>query len=348
MVARPGMDRGVAVWSTPEWRESVVAWLDERLAANGIRRTGVVEQTRVQPWGTVLMAPTTAGPVWFKAGGNDTRYESALYRILVDAAPRFVLHPIAVDTDRSWLLLRDAGPPVVPKGASVDTLVDILTRALPDYAALQRALVPRVEEMLTIGVRDMRLASLPDVFEEMLVATRTFVDRHGTKEDLQLWERTAALRPAVIDGCDQLARSAILVSLDHSDLHTENIRFGPSESDPFRFYDWGDSGVAHPFTSMLVCLGVLVDYYGLALDDPRLLAARDAYLESFTDLAPLPELIEELELVCWLARIARALTWERVAAAQPDRDGVPGGFARDPFRVLSSMLIGSYLGMGGI
>ncbi len=340
--------RGVAVWSTAVWRSGATGWLDERLTRAGIHRTGAVEQTRIQPWGTVQTAPTTAGPVWFKAGSDDTHYEAGLYRVLVQAAPRFVLHPIAVDTDRGWLLLRDAGPPVVPKGASIDTLLDVLTRALPEYAALQRALVPHVGEMLAVGTRDMRPAALPAVFDEMLRATRAFVDRHGAAADQALWERTAALRPAVIDGCERLARSVIPSSLDHNDLHTENIRSGLPGGGAFRFYDWGDSGVAHPFTSMLVCLGVLVDYYGLAPDDPRLLAARDAYLAPFTDLAPLSELIGELELACWLARIARALTWERVAAAQPEPDGVPGEFAGDPFRVLSSMSTGSYLGMRGI
>ena len=340
--------RGVAVWATDAWRTGATDWLDERLGTAGIDRIGAVEQTRNMPWGTVLTAPTTAGPVWFKAGGDDTRYEARLYRILVDAAPRFVLHPIAVDADRGWLLLPDAGPPVVPRGASVETLVDILTRALPDYATLQRSLLPHAEEMLAIGVRDMRPAALPDVFDEMLLATRTFVDRHGTEKDRQLWDRTAALRPAVVDGCDRLAGSPIPISLDHHDLHTENIRFGEAANGAFRFYDWGDSGIAHPFTSMLVCLGVLVDYYHLAPEDPRLLAARDAYLEPFNDLAPRPELVEELELACRLARIARALTWEYVAAAQPDLGGAAGKYARDPFRVLSSMVSGSYLGMGGI
>ncbi len=323
-------------------------WLDERLVTAGAQRTGPVEQNRIQPWGTILTAPTTSGPIWFKASGDATLYEAGLYGVLVEAAPQFVLHPIAVDIERGWLLLHDAGPPVVAKGASVNTVVDVLCRALPDYAALQRSMANHVEAMLTIGVRDTRLAALPSIFEEMLAVTGVFVDRHGTAEDQQLWTRTAALRPAVLRGCERLAASPIPVSLDHNDLHTENIRGGAAVSNAFRFYDWGDSGVAHSFTSMLVCLGVLVDYYGLALDDPRLLAARDAYLTSFTDLAPLPDLVDELELACWLARIARALTWWRVAVTQPDQDGVPGEFARDPFRVLSSMVTGSYLGMSGI
>ncbi len=340
--------RGVAVWSTAEWRDAATAWLDSGLATAGRERTGPVEQTRIFPWGTVLTAPTADGPVWCKAGGEATLYEAGLYPILVDAAPRFVLHPLAVDADRGWLLLPDAGQPVLPTGASVEVLLDVLSTALPDYAALQRSMMSHVDAMLAAGVRDMRPAALPDVFDRMLTATRTYVDRHGTDEDRQRWERTAALRPAVVDGSARLAASRVPVSLDHNDLHTANIRAGETSADAYRFYDWGDSGVAHPFASMLVCLGVLVDYYGIATDDPRLVAVRDAYLQPFTDLAPLPDLVRDLELACRMGRIGRALTWQLVAMTDPGGPDGPGEFVRDPFRVLSSLLEPSWLGTDGV
>ena len=347
VVMTPG-DRGVAVWATAAWREAATAWIDERLAAAGSARTGPVEQPRLRSWGTILTVPTASGPVWFKACGRDTSYEVDLYPLLVERTPASVLHPIARDAERGWLLLPDAGPPVLPKGASVDVLLDILRRALPRYAALQRDLAGSVNQMIELGVRDMRPAALPAVFDEVLAATRGFVDRHGTSSDRAAWDRVATLRLRVMEDCARLAVSPVPVSLDHNDLHTGNIGAGEPGSGTFRFYDWGDSGVAHPFTSMLVCLGVLVDYYHVATDDPRLVAVRDAYLEPFTDLAPLPDLVAHLELACRLGRIGRALTWQRVAAALPDIDDSPGEFARDPFRVLSSLLNPSWLGMAGI
>lgn len=340
--------RGVTVWSTAAWRDAATAWLDSGLATVDRERTGPVEQTRIFPWSTILTAPTAEGPVWFKAGGDATRYEAGLYQLLVEVAPRFVLHPLAIDSDRGWLLLPDAGAPVLPKGAPVDALLDVLSRALPDYAALQRSMMSQVDAMLAASVRDMRPTALPQVFDEMLAATGTYVDRYGTEEDRRLWERTAALRPAVVDGCARLAASAVPVSLDHNDLHTANIRAGGTSADAYRFYDWGDSGVAHPFASMVVCLGVLVDYYDIAIDDPRLLAVRDAYLGPFTDLAPLPDLVRDLELACRVGRIGRALTWQLVAMSDPGGPDGPGEFARDPFRVLSSLLKPAWLGMDGI
>ncbi|MGH3776340.1 MAG: hypothetical protein ACRDRR_11515 [Pseudonocardiaceae bacterium] len=54
-------ESGVAVWSSPPWRELAESWLDERLATIGIERTGAVAQPHLRPWATVLTAPTRYG-----------------------------------------------------------------------------------------------------------------------------------------------------------------------------------------------------------------------------------------------------------------------------------------------
>lgn len=58
---RDGVPYGVAVWSSPEWRATAVAWLDERLAAAGLERRAEVEQPHVRPWATVLRVPADGG-----------------------------------------------------------------------------------------------------------------------------------------------------------------------------------------------------------------------------------------------------------------------------------------------
>ena len=62
-------EHGRVGWRSDAWRDEATRWLDARLAEAGIARIGAVEQPRVRPWGTVLRAPTTAGPVWLKACG---------------------------------------------------------------------------------------------------------------------------------------------------------------------------------------------------------------------------------------------------------------------------------------
>jgi hypothetical protein len=293
----------VGLWASDAWRAEAVGWLDERLAEAGIARTGEVAQTHLRPWATVLRAPTTRGAVWLKAAGRDTAFEAGLYELLHRVAPDRVLTPLAVDTSRAWILLPDGGPSLGEclKG---DPLMAALEQVLPEYGALQRELAPHADEMLALGVPDMRPARMPARFDEALDAAWGYAgeaDREGLA-------RVAALRETVDRWCEELAAAPGAPSLDHNDLHPWNILPGDRHA---QFYDWGDSVVAHPFASMLVALGVTRSL----VDEPDVTRLRDGYLEGFTDLAPRPALERTLQLACRVAKIARALTWHRAIGA---------------------------------
>jgi hypothetical protein len=281
---------GKTVWSSAEWRARAVAWADEWLV-----RTGEVEQPRVRPWATVLRIPTADGPVWLKATGPEVAFEVPLYELLVRVAPARVLAPIVTDPARGWLLLPDGGESLGDRGADI-------APALPVYARLQLDLAPHVEELLALGVADMRPAAMPARFEEALAAI-------GGDD------RLSALRPAVAEWCERLAASPVPASIDHNDLHGHNILAGE------RFYDWGDAVVAHPFATMLALEWVEGDRRRL----------RDAYLEPFEAFGTHAELVETLELACRVARIARALVWQRAIRADPGNEqwrAAPGEWLR--------------------
>jgi hypothetical protein len=326
---------GVAAWSSQAWREQALSWLDEQLAGAGIERTGDVEQPSLRPWATVLKVPTARGPVWMKAAGPGTAFEAALYELLARAAPERVLTPIATDVARGWMLLPDGGPSVGDR-LDGDALIDAMAAAMVEYGRLQRDLFPHVDDMLAIGVADMRPQAMPGRFEEALacVAAVTADERGGA-----LLREVEAMRETFAGWCERLAGSPIPPSLDHNDLHHHNVLLD------MRFYDWGDSVVAHPFAAMLVPLGMLQSRLGARLDDPRLLLARDAYLDVFADLGSREELAATLELACHVAKAARALTWERaLSAAREQGEEVAGEWASAPAEMLAMLLDESYLG----
>ena len=335
-------DTGVAVWSSASWRETAVSWLDEQLAGAGIKRTGDVEQPHLRPWATVLRAPTNHGPVWLKAAGPNTAFEAGLYELLQRVVPGHVLTPIAVDTSRGWILLPDGGPPLAERLNGSD-LVEALVIALPQYGQLQRDLAPHSEELLALGVTDMRASTLPRRFDEACEAVAADVDQNGGPADQSTLERVAALRADVGSWCDQLVRAPGGASLDHNDLHPWNILMNEPDGQA-RFYDWGDSVVAHPFASMLVGLGYMQGHeLKVSAGDPQILRLRDSYLDVFSDLAPHSELVASLELACRVGKIARALTWHRAVSAF-GRDNVDEEWARAPFETLAALLDESYLG----
>ena len=176
--------------------------------------------------------------MWLKATGPEVAFEVGLYELLVRVAPERVLTPLATDAARGWLLLPDGGPTLADRG------IDIAA-ALPVYARLQLDLAPHVEELLALGVADMRPAAMPARFDEALAAI-------GGDD------RLAALRPAVAEWCERLVASPVPASIDHNDFHGFNILAGE------RFYDWGDAVVAHPFASMLALEWVDTDEAGRA------------------------------------------------------------------------------------
>jgi Phosphotransferase enzyme family len=326
------MLRGViAVWSSPTWRAEAAAWLDERLAAAGIERTGEVEQPHLRPWATALRAPTTAGPVWLKASGPGTRFEAGLYAVLARAAPEHVLVPLALDPARGWMLLPDGGPSLGARASGPDVLAG-LAGALVRYGRLQRALEPHVGAMLGAGVPDMRPAAMPGRFGEALAAVRATTGPAGH----EVAARVAQIEPRFAAWCERLAASPLRVSLDHNDLHPWNVL-----ADGARFYDWGDSVVAHPLAATLVPLGLL----RRGLGDHDFIRARDAYLDVFSDVAPRAELVETLGLACRVAKIARVLTWERaLRAAGAQGAAVDERWLAATRDTLASVLDDGYLG----
>jgi hypothetical protein len=335
---------GVAAWSSPAWRNSALAWLDEQLAGAGRERTSEVEQTTLRPWATVLRARTADGPVWFKAAGPGTAFEVSLYQLLARTVPDHVLTPIAADPRRGWLLLPDGGPTLGDRKAGVD-LVDPLTTALVQYGRLQRELELRVDELLDLGLADMRPAAMPARFDEALDAVAAASERSSDSEGRTIHGEVAAMERTVISWCERLAASPVPPSLDHNDLHPWNILAG--EGSGFRYYDWGDSVVAHPFAAMRLPLYFTQRAVEAGLDDPRLLRVRDAYLDVFADLAPRDELIESVVLAGHVGKIARALTWERaLRAAREQGEELDDYWANAPLEALASLRDDSYIAGG--
>jgi hypothetical protein len=339
-----GTDHGVAVWSSAAWREEAVAWIDERLALAGLERTGPVEQPHLRPWATALMAPTSAGPVWLKAAGPGTAFEAGLYELLVRAVPDHVLTPLATDRERGWVLLPDGGRPLGERKSGSE-LVEALVAALVRYGQLQRALQPHADELVSLGVADMRPTAMPERFEQALAAVSRAVETRGGEDARHAYGQVAAMAPTVAAWCEELAASPVAPSLDHNDLHPWNILDGGA--DGVRYYDWGDSVVGHPLAAMLVPLGFVQRGLGAELGDPEFERARDAYLEVFSDLAPHDELVGTLATACRVAKIARTLTWERaIGAARAQGEPLEERWLSAPAETLASLLDESYLGGG--
>ncbi len=128
-----------------------------------------------------------------------------------------------------------------------------------------------------------------------------------------------ALRPRVADWCEELASSGVADSLDHADLH-ENQLFAPV-SGRYAFFDWGDALVGHPFCSLLVPARAARERCGPEVL-PRL---RDAYLEPWTGGGVTTAGLRRAVSLAWrLAALGRAASWGRMFPVPPGGPGVSG------------------------
>ncbi|MFK3979758.1 aminoglycoside phosphotransferase family protein [Micromonospora sp. NPDC050397] len=254
-------------WRDRDWLAGAHTWIDGRLDELGMSRTGVIEQPHVYPWSTVLRAPTEAGDVWFKANAEPLRHEAAVVERLAARRPDAVPPLLAADTTIGWMLMSDGGESlrtVAPREASLKRWYDIL----PLYAGIQLDLAPDVDDLLALGVPDMRLAVLPSAYERLM-------------DEIDAERRFRDAAPMVADLCGELAAYGLPELLQHDDLHDGQVFVRDGRH---LVLDWGDACVSHPFFTLSVTLeGVLA----WGLDDVEnsvdVAPFRDAYLAPYAE-----------------------------------------------------------------
>jgi hypothetical protein len=82
------------------------------------------------------------------------------------------------------------------------------------------------------------------------------------------------------------------------------------------FFDWGESFIAHPFYSSDRAARCK---YILEYNDETLRLIRDAYLDGWTEYAPMEHLYELLDITHRLAALGRALSWWQVLPHADER-----------------------------
>lgn len=245
----------------------------------------------------VARVPVISGTVWFKANGPGSRYEAGLLATLGRYVPQWTIEPLAVEPEHSWSLLPDGGATLrgtgdEPRGWE---------RFLAAHAQLQIELLPHVAELANLGVPCVPTAALPDHLDALLADDAVWALAADGLRD-----RVRAFVPEYRAACARLAAGAVPVSLQHDDLHDGNVLATGT-----RFFDWGDAYLGHPFALLLVTLRSARHAFSLDPQDPALRRMRDAYLEPWASFGSPAELLAEASLAVGVAKVARALSWQR-------------------------------------
>jgi hypothetical protein len=196
------------------------------------------------------------------------------------------------------LLLGDAGTVLSELGNPPEAWLAVL----PAYAELQRREVEHTAEHLAAGAPDLRLETLPERYDLLLTT-----DVPLTPEEVAV---VASFRPTFATWCDDLASCGIADSVQHDDLHHNNLYVHRQDH---RVLDWGDASVSHPFASLVVTFRFLEEFNGLPRTDPWFRRLRDAYLEPWGSGHE-----ETFDLAFAVGTFAHAIAWVRQRRAVPE------------------------------
>jgi hypothetical protein len=286
-------------WTGNEWFAVADGWVRERLAAAGVVVSGDPVPYKIRFWAAVWCYPTDHGLFWFKENNPGQAFEAKLVEAMAHALPQHVVAPLAIDAPRGWMLTADQGETL---DSQVPDALPLWRRLAIEYAGLQRDTVPVGDKLLASGLSSVSPCEAAD---RMHTIADFFADLPSDHPLRPSPATLTGLRQAgdALIGYDRRLSGAIPPALDQNDLHANNV-FKPDPNGPFRFFDFGDAVWGHPFATLTSVRD--------AWEDPRLDDVVTAYLETWSDLAPLDVLRKELEVAEPLHAVHRMVSWHRL------------------------------------
>ncbi len=256
----PERDRSLAErWQTPEFRHDLRAWCEAIVGP-----VTAMTQQKLRGWATVWRVETARG-VWFaKQNCPGQQVEVALMAILARLVPDRVV-PVTAAGD-GFLLTPDQGEVFSETAGDRPGQLDApgprgCRAAARRAAPLRRPAGSGSTELSLdrshdyVGARIEQYAGLPDGDPRRLAE--------------EVADRLRAHLPVVRRWVEQVAALGLPLTLNHNDLHENNVF---DVDGRLRFFDFGDALVTEPLGVLLVPLNVLAAKLGAGGDDPRLWA----------------------------------------------------------------------------
>jgi hypothetical protein len=188
-------------------------------------------------------------------------------------------------------------------------------RLTREAALLQRELVPHHADLVGLGMTQLR----PEESADYLSARIEQYARLAADDPRLLGEdvahRLQRHLPVVRRWAEQVAALGLPLTLNHNDLHENNVF---DVDGRLRFFDFGDALVTEPLGVLLIPLNILGKKLDAGGDDPRLWRVADAALEVWSDLVPSAELRTALPAALSLGRLGRVESWVRCQPSLSD------------------------------
>ena len=241
------------------------------------------------PWSEVYAFKTNDGLYYLKQTPKDLFLEVCVLEKLALTIPDAVPVLIATNPSLNCFITKDAGISL-RKYLHETADFECLNQGLYHFLYLQRGIETSVEDYLSLGVPDWRLAQLPKLFTNLL-NDKALLTKEGITplEIQQLKGLTSKLQAQ----CDALASLEIPETLVQVDFHSNNIVIEP-ETKKLCYLDLGEVVIAHPFFSMINFLLQAIKHHGLKKEDEhylKLIEICKRYWPNFQKILPKAETI---------------------------------------------------------
>jgi aminoglycoside/choline kinase family phosphotransferase len=281
-------------WSRRGWHREAASWAIEAMEQNGNRARSDLDLVRV--WGLSALGRVDGdkGLCWFKAMPVWYREELRALEDLAQVHGKNLPELIAVDHDRGWLLLSDAGPDLTTDPA-------MRRAAVFAFGSLQVDTSTALSKLLAAGWENRGLTRTAAGLDALFHVTSDLADL--TSEERH---RLGEIENVV----DETLRShlpLVPMTVMHGDFHFGNVR---GTIDEPVFIDWSDACIGHPFVDLL-----FLRLYG-SVDERDFAALLDVYLSAWSDVASLPALRKEASTMLTLGHLHIAESYRRIQMNQ--------------------------------
>jgi hypothetical protein len=304
--ALPSRDRSLSSrWGTEEFRVEIRDWCEGIVGP-----VTSMTQQKLRGWATVWRVETADGVWYAKQNCPGQQIELPLMAALARLVPDRVVPVQAVG--EGFLITPDQGD-VFYETAGGD--LENWVRLAREAALLQRELVPHHAELMALGMTQLRPEEAVGYLSARIeqYAGLAIDDPRRLAPDVA--DRLRAHLPAVRRWAEQVAALGLPMTLNHNDLHENNVF---DVDGRLRFFDFGDALVTEPLGVLLIPLNILGEKLEADGDDPRLWRVVDAALEIWSDLVPAVELRAALPAALQLGRLGRVESWVRCQPSLSD------------------------------